>query len=252
MNQRRDETRSLEETLDRAWQVASELPRRELTMVSAATLEQRYVLAAGAQPPVAEAVPVAEPLRTGRTSSEKRPPGSRGRLWLLDKLAGARRSSDLLEQKREVLLREYARVSTLADASRVEWENACREAERWALRLALLGGQRELNVLATGRAGRAELEVVWKSSMGLDQPEEGRCVLPVAQRLLDVSGNAAGAAGGRGLPSGARRGGDPCGCRGGETAPGERARFHPPAPAQHHAPPASRPRGSLERPRAAP
>ena len=51
---------------------------------------------------------------------------------MLGKLAGARRSSDLLEQKRQLLLREYARVSTLADASRVEWENACREAERLA------------------------------------------------------------------------------------------------------------------------
>jgi V/A-type H+-transporting ATPase subunit B len=59
MNQRSDETRSLEETLDRAWQVASELPRRELTMVSAATLEQRYVAAAGLQPPVVAAAPVA-------------------------------------------------------------------------------------------------------------------------------------------------------------------------------------------------
>jgi V/A-type H+/Na+-transporting ATPase subunit D len=121
------------------------------------------------------------------------PPGRAGRLWLLGKLAGARRSSDLLEQKRQLLLREYARVSALADASRVEWQNACREAERWAWRLALLGGQRELDVLAIGYAGRAELEVVWKSSMGLDHPEDGRCVLPAPQPVLDISGNAAGA-----------------------------------------------------------
>ncbi|HLN06895.1 MAG TPA: V-type ATP synthase subunit B [Acidimicrobiales bacterium] len=43
MNQGRDQSRSLEETLDLAWQVASNLPRRELTMVSAATLEQHYL-----------------------------------------------------------------------------------------------------------------------------------------------------------------------------------------------------------------
>jgi V/A-type H+-transporting ATPase subunit B len=42
MNQGKDESRSLEQTLDLAWQVASELPRQELTMVSAATLAQRY------------------------------------------------------------------------------------------------------------------------------------------------------------------------------------------------------------------
>jgi V/A-type H+-transporting ATPase subunit B len=37
-----DERRPLEETLDRAWQVASVLPRTELTMVSDATLAMRY------------------------------------------------------------------------------------------------------------------------------------------------------------------------------------------------------------------
>ncbi len=50
MNQGRDESRSFEETLDRAWKVASELPRRELTMVSAAALESRYVGATDARP----------------------------------------------------------------------------------------------------------------------------------------------------------------------------------------------------------
>jgi len=52
MNQPRSQSRSLEETLDLAWMVASELPRRELTMVSAATLLKRYVGdAAASQPP---------------------------------------------------------------------------------------------------------------------------------------------------------------------------------------------------------
>ncbi len=37
-----DELRSLEATLDRGWQVASVLPRAELTMVSEATLAARY------------------------------------------------------------------------------------------------------------------------------------------------------------------------------------------------------------------
>jgi V/A-type H+-transporting ATPase subunit B len=42
LSQGRREMRSLDETLDRAWTVASALPRRELTMVSAAALEARY------------------------------------------------------------------------------------------------------------------------------------------------------------------------------------------------------------------
>jgi V/A-type H+/Na+-transporting ATPase subunit B len=47
IDQGRDEQRSLGETLDRAWEVLSVLPRRELTMVPAAELAARYVQDAG-------------------------------------------------------------------------------------------------------------------------------------------------------------------------------------------------------------
>lgn len=43
VGQRVDEARSLDETLARVWRVLSELPRRELTMLPAATIEARYV-----------------------------------------------------------------------------------------------------------------------------------------------------------------------------------------------------------------
>jgi hypothetical protein len=43
VDQGRDEQRTLDQTLDRAWTVLSELPRRELTMVSASQLDARYV-----------------------------------------------------------------------------------------------------------------------------------------------------------------------------------------------------------------
>jgi V/A-type H+-transporting ATPase subunit D len=121
------------------------------------------------------------------------PPGRAGRLWLLGKLAAAHRSGDLLDQKRQLLLREHARVSALAESARLDWERACQEAERWIVRLTLLGGQRELQVLASGREATARFEVVWKTSMGLEHPEDGRCVLPQADPVLDSSGNAAGA-----------------------------------------------------------
>jgi V/A-type H+-transporting ATPase subunit B len=42
LDQRRDESRSLEETLDRAWEVLRTLPRRELTMLPNALLDARY------------------------------------------------------------------------------------------------------------------------------------------------------------------------------------------------------------------
>ncbi len=42
IDQRHDESRSLDETLARAWRVASELPRQELTMVSTAEIDRYY------------------------------------------------------------------------------------------------------------------------------------------------------------------------------------------------------------------
>ena len=42
VDQRPDERRSLDETLDRAWQVLSLLPRRELTMLSPEQLDASY------------------------------------------------------------------------------------------------------------------------------------------------------------------------------------------------------------------
>ncbi|MGZ4505972.1 MAG: V-type ATP synthase subunit B [Blastococcus sp.] len=48
VDQGRDERRSLDQTLDRAWEVLSVLPRRELTMIPESLLAARYVPAAGA------------------------------------------------------------------------------------------------------------------------------------------------------------------------------------------------------------
>jgi V/A-type H+-transporting ATPase subunit B len=42
LDQRRDESRSLDDTLDRAWHALGVLPRRELTMVPSALIEARY------------------------------------------------------------------------------------------------------------------------------------------------------------------------------------------------------------------
>ena len=47
VHQGRGETRSLDETLSRAWQVLAVLPRRELTMLPAAALDAYYPTAPG-------------------------------------------------------------------------------------------------------------------------------------------------------------------------------------------------------------
>ncbi len=60
VNQRVDEQRTLEDTLDRVWLVASELPQRELTMVSAADIATYYgkgaPLRADSSPPAVHGV----------------------------------------------------------------------------------------------------------------------------------------------------------------------------------------------------
>jgi V/A-type H+-transporting ATPase subunit B len=60
--QRSDEARTLEATLDRAWRALSVLPRRELTMTSPGTLDERYVELdpSGGDPPGGDQ-PAAEP-----------------------------------------------------------------------------------------------------------------------------------------------------------------------------------------------
>lgn len=49
LDQRHDESRSLDETLDRAWEVLRILPRRELTMLPTALLDARYDAPEGGQ-----------------------------------------------------------------------------------------------------------------------------------------------------------------------------------------------------------
>ena len=71
INQRTDESRTLEETLERAWRVAGELPRRELAMVSTTELDSYYVLGENAgrrdapseDQVVAQAAPGSDPTR---------------------------------------------------------------------------------------------------------------------------------------------------------------------------------------------
>jgi V/A-type H+-transporting ATPase subunit B len=50
LSQRRQEVRTLDETLARAWRVASLLPRRELTMLGADLVRAHYVEESGDSP----------------------------------------------------------------------------------------------------------------------------------------------------------------------------------------------------------
>ncbi len=113
------------------------------------------------------------------------PPGRMGRLWLRERLAVARRAADLLEQKRRALQAEATRLGHLADETRGRWDEACREADTWLLRAAIVGGERQFAVAAAHLPDAPQARVVWHSTMGLAYPAEAACRLGSP---VDVSG----------------------------------------------------------------
>jgi V/A-type H+-transporting ATPase subunit D len=108
------------------------------------------------------------------------PPGRGGRIWLRDRLAVADRAADLLEEKRRALMAESQRLRHLAVGTQDRWLAACREAETWALRADVMGGQRQLDRCAGRTVPRADLGVQWRSLMGLAYPAEADVKLPPA------------------------------------------------------------------------
>jgi vacuolar-type H+-ATPase subunit D/Vma8 len=100
------------------------------------------------------------------------PPGRSGRIWLARRLEIARRASSLLDQKRSALLAEEHRLAAQAAAAGAEWEDAVRAAERWGRRATLLGGQRQLELIRAHTRAGAEVEVRWRSWMGVTYPAE--------------------------------------------------------------------------------
>jgi len=99
------------------------------------------------------------------------PPGRAGRLWLQARLGVARRAADLLDRKERLLRSDVRRLSELASSSSEAWDAACRRAETWAARTALVGGRDDLF-----RPGPpAAAEVIWSNSMGLSYPTEATC-----------------------------------------------------------------------------
>ncbi len=113
--------------------------------------------------------------------AERVPPGRAGRLWLLGRLASARRSVELLDRKRKLLQREDVRLSALCDQTRARWETACADAERWGLRATVLGGASDVARAAAAVAGRASVDLTWRNTMGVPHPDVSRsepAVLP--------------------------------------------------------------------------
>ncbi len=118
------------------------------------------------------------------------PPGRTGRLWLRERLVVAERAADVLEQKRRVLLAQSLRLRHLAEETRDSWEDACRLAETWHLRAALVGGEDQF-LASAHLAGEAEARIAWRSTMGLAYPADAECLLPDAVSVGGIADTAA-------------------------------------------------------------
>ncbi len=102
------------------------------------------------------------------------PPGRAGRLWLIGRLDVARRGTEVLEQKRQTLLRERQRTAeALAEATGL-WDARAREAAVWNDRALTLAGARRLRLAAQHRAGTATAAVTWRNMLGTRVPDAVR------------------------------------------------------------------------------
>jgi V/A-type H+-transporting ATPase subunit D len=102
------------------------------------------------------------------------PPGRAGRLWLLRRLDVARRGADVLDQKRQTLLREQGHLAERLSAATIEWERQAAAAKEWNARALTIAGPRRLLVSALHRRARAEVSVEWRNTLGVIVPANTR------------------------------------------------------------------------------
>ena len=75
-------------------------------------------------------------------------------MWLLRRLDIARRGAELLDRKRQALLREQARARAEVDDARRAWHDAAAQAELWSGRASMStapGGWSYWPATSTGR-----------------------------------------------------------------------------------------------------
>jgi len=123
--------------------------------------------------------------------AERVPPGRAGRLWLLGRIAAARRSVDLLDRKRELLQREDARLAALSGDTRRRWEIACVESEAWGRRATVLSGVSDVAGAAAAVAGRARVDLTWRNTMGVPHPDVVRSAPAILPSGEAAAANAA-------------------------------------------------------------
>ncbi len=118
------------------------------------------------------------------------PPGRAGRLWLLHRIDAGRRGDDVLDQKRQALVREELRLRAEVADAEADWRRSAADARRWLDRAALLGGERGLDLARFHAGGPAEIELTWRSTLGVRHPAEAR-VVPLDETPSTLAGTAA-------------------------------------------------------------
>ena len=119
------------------------------------------------------------------------PPGRAGRIWLVRRLDIARRGAELLDRKRQVLLRELAQVRRKAAAAELVWHEAAARVALWSARAAMLDGPGRLELLARHVQQPASLELSWTNMMGARLPSVERIDIPDPPRLSALGGSSA-------------------------------------------------------------
>jgi len=120
-----------------------------------------------------------------------RPPAGRaGRLWLVRRLAVARRGEDVLEQKRRALVHRLDQLEAQLEDARRDWRREAAEAETWWQRAAVLSGERPLELARASQCGEAEVRLVWRNTLGVVHPDAVDVSVPAGE-LFPAGGSAA-------------------------------------------------------------
>jgi V/A-type H+/Na+-transporting ATPase subunit D len=119
------------------------------------------------------------------------PPGRAGRIWLVGRLETARRGAELLDRKRQALLREQARIRSEATQARREWDDAAALLTLWSARAAMLDGAERIELLARHVEQPASLQLSWSNLMGARIPSLERTTVPDPPPLSALGGSSA-------------------------------------------------------------
>jgi V/A-type H+/Na+-transporting ATPase subunit D len=116
------------------------------------------------------------------------PPGRAGRLWLLRRLDVARRGADVLDQKRQTLLREQERLAERLAETTAEWERLAVAAAEWNTGALTIAGPRRVLLSALHRGARAEVSVEWRNTLGVVVPASARVQLGASPDFVALGG----------------------------------------------------------------